>query len=389
MTVEGTTPVTEPPSERPPVRVRSGSLPADVDANATLARVERLTGGNVSHLDLFVVEPQPDSTSTPDGFFEAVGFAPTDEQFVEVTGQYAEQKVTVRVSEDASRTEVETVLAHEFAHAVQFTDESFTDYYESTDVRTLDGFFAWNSIVEGSAVYVTDVYGKRHVDGDVNQTETMRAIVEDGSPWAGYVSGHYYYGARYARSRIDSPRNLSALYDDPPRTSEQVLHGYRPGEEPPADLSVAVRTDDDWFTRSDFYGGHTTTGEVLVRFVLRTELEQSAADSAAAGWGNDSVVSLTDGNSSGYAWVLRWDTAGDADEFADAFRTYRERGGGNVSAARLERLDDRTTLVVMGDEPLLATVSASVDGDAVTVSVGDSNATDARLGSPPAVPEDS
>jgi hypothetical protein len=385
MTVEGTTPVTEPPSERPPVRITSGSLPADVDANATLRRVETLTALDVSHLDLSVVEPKPDSTSNPDGFFEAVGFAPTDEQFLEVTGQYREQRVTVRVSENASRAEVETVLVHEFAHALQFNSEQFTIFWASRSVETLDDWFVARAMIEGPTVYVTEAYSDRYDERAVNQTETMQAIVEDGSPWAGYLTGHYYYGARYARSRVDSPKTLSALYRDAPRTSEQVLHGYRPADEPPADLSVAVHTDDGWVTGSDdaaFFAERTTAGEVLVRFVLRTELEPSAADSAAAGWGNDSVVRFTDGNSSGYAWVLRWDTVADAGEFAEAFRTYRERGGGNVSAWRLERVGDRTTVVVGGDQALLEAVSVTASGAEVNVSVGAATAGGDRIRPP-------
>jgi hypothetical protein len=376
MTLDGTTPVTEAPSERPPVRVRSGSLPAGVDANETLARVETITGRDVGNLDLVVVEPQPASVEYPDGFFEAVGFEPARPTFLEVTGQYDDESITVRVSENASRVEVEAVLVHEFAHAAESTrDQSFR---YNDDFRGLDGRFAALATIEGPAVYVTDAYLARHAEAGANQTETFRAAVEDGSPYAAYFSGHYYFGAQYVRSRVDSPRNLSELYLNPPYTSEQVLHGYAPWEEERADLSVPVRTGDDWYVRTvdGYYGDRTTAGEALIRYVLQTELERSTANAAAAGWGNDSVVALSDGNSSGYVWVLRWDTAADAEEFAAAFRTYRERGGGNVSAWRLERFGDRTTVVVGGEEALLDAVSVSADGADVNVTVGHTSSTD-------------
>jgi len=111
-----------------------------------------------------------------------------------------------------------------------------------------------------------------------------------------------------------------------------------------------------------------------VRTALAANLSVERASRAAAGWGNDSLVTFRrpDGGASSYAWVLRWDTASDADEFAAALGdslsargTALDDGGWQVAGvhAALHRPAARTTVLVAGTDGF-------VDETAVTAAGG-------------------
>jgi hypothetical protein len=113
-----------------------------------------------------------------------------------------------------------------------------------------------------------------------------------------------------------------AFRDDPPRSSEQILHpekwhGRR-------DDPVAVTWPDlapvlPGFTKS----AEGEMGELTIRILLREALKDPArAETAAAGWGGDRfAVYEKSGDPAGrrlLAWITEWDTPEDATEFAAA-----------------------------------------------------------------------
>jgi hypothetical protein len=118
----------------------------------------------------------------------------------------------------------------------------------------------------------------------------------------------------------------------------------------------------------------TTQGAVTTQAVLRTGLDEATARQAAEGWGQDryAVVRSTDGNATGVAWVHRWDSAADADEFEDAMGTYLEGRRGETDDLRFEvrRLDTDTTVVVTGPPSFVDATNITYESGNVTVGVG-------------------
>jgi len=98
-------------------------------------------------------------------------------------------------------------------------------------------------------------------------------------------------------------------------------------------------------------------GELVTRITLRDATGKPQAVNASEGWGNDRVVVFEDGWERSVAWVTRWDTAADADEFAAAARTLGNET--DTEAFRTTRLDEETVVVFAGTESFVETASAS------------------------------
>lgn len=256
---------------------------------------------------------------------------------------------------------LEVVLAHEFVHTLQ----AQVDGIESPR-RALSRENGL-ALVEGSAVYVADVYAQRYDaswagDAPLDFRECFYRRSENA---VRRLAGQYYYGGRYFEDRVDSPAALSEVFTAPPRTTEQLVHGETPASEPPVPLSV---TTPGW-ERGDGY--QRTGGELLVRAWLSTALDQSRVDAAATGWGNDRLlVSVAADRRSGVAWVLRWDTGDDADQFAAAVADLEPvLESRDATDVRSVRVSSETVVVFVGPGPWVADATATGSDGNVTVSV--------------------
>jgi len=353
------------------VPVTGDELP--IDADRTFARVQALVGTNV--------EPQPvrvrdGSTRTGEAeyysqrpFFRVMGLAEANYTTVGASGvTYSDGEVQI-TTRDASPAEVERVLAHEFAHTVQMRT-SMTAELDATGFgdRATDSAMTRRALVEGGAVYVTDTYAERFQNRTVYQSNVVERQYERGPSGNRYLWGPYHFGYRYVADTIDSPAELETVYEDFPRTTEQLLHGYAPDEEPVADL-VFRDTVDDWY-RTDT----DTKGELVTRIVLRGELSKDSAAAAAAGWGNDrvAVYERASGGATGIAWALRMDDRGEATEAVDAFEAYADRQ--TESSFRVERVTARTFVVLAGDGAFVDNARVSAEGARVTVGIDDPRA---------------
>jgi hypothetical protein len=234
---------------------------------------------------------------------------------------------------------------------------------------TLDLLETRLALVEGGAIYTTDAYTDRYLAVQNNSAQ-IREIDRTRTDSHRFVISHYRYGYHYVRQQVDSPANLSRVYEDHPTTTEQVLHNATPETEPEASLSVARNVSHpDWA-----YVGNNTVGELILRTALRTELDRSRAVSAAAGWGSDElvVVQHTRNDSRfGWAWVHRWDTADDATEATDALSAYASgRDEASPNAYRTSRVNATTTAFVFGTDGFVTNTTVSEGGDDVRVAVG-------------------
>jgi len=365
---------TEVEVDAPTLNVSGGDLP--VDPGRVFAITQRVLGTNLTtYPDVVIQRPEevPFFAERAPAFYRLLGLT-FDRQGVE-TAAYVRGPETVYVNDRIlNRTVlVEYTLVHEYTHVVQHRIDVYRDLRvvgASTDAKSVR-----TAVIEGAAVYAADTYWQRHIQQDQRPADDIAQVYDDANGATWYVAAQYHLGYRYVDASIDSPADLPRVYDDPPRTSEELVHRLPPGSEPPADLPVNVSGETrEWFE----VPSRTRMGELFVRAVLRTELSETAAARGADGWGNDALITFSgeSGAKRGYVWVLRWDDAANATEFEDAFRGYLDaratREGdlwrNNSTAYGLERIGDRTAVAYVGKPDFVTNATAKVtDGGTVAV----------------------
>lgn len=368
------------------IAVREGDLAVDPDR--TFRYVEDILATNVTDPDAVVVQGPANRTRDGEGtdrrtLSSILGLESTSLSGTNVTlGDHdvplawlAEGRVdgvgnVYLHSASAMPDDVSRLLAaHEFVHYVQLQNGRFNAVNAGTDPTT-DGSYAARATTEGAAVFATDALLSQYAPDGPRNTELYAEIAAAAPAGSASVwrNSWYVYGDRYVADRIDDPAGLSALYETPPTTSEQVLHRLAPGSEPPVPLGVRVATGDDYVAV-----GTDRKGEAYLRYVLENGVGTDRASAAAAGWGNDTLRSIrpADGEgTTGYVWVHRWDSPAEATEFAAAARDYLDSYGtvenGTTTLkgvpARFETLGERTTALVIGSNAFQNAVTVRLDG---------------------------
>jgi len=374
----------------PDVAVEGGSLP--VDPGVVFARVQDVAGTDASPPEAVrVAENRSALFGTANNvsaggpaplleFYRLVGVRATgggnESAFERMEGGVTTGFGTVRIypGGEPSATGVEPVLAHEFAHYLEVADRRPTRLVRGVpEPATTDGRFVRRSVREGAAVWIETAYVDRYLPNGttgIDRTERVYDLYPRGS-LGRYGMAQYVFGYRYVRSRVDDPAALGAVYREPPRTSEQVLHGIPPGTEPPAPLSVAI---DDGGTP---YAGVVADrlGEAFVGVALENGVSADRAAAAATGWGDDRLAFLRRDGDVHFVWVLRWDDAANATAFADAARELldargnRTDGGWIVDGTRTELRQPiaNTTVLVAGTNAFVQGVTVRAEGAEVTV----------------------
>ncbi len=374
------------------ITITNGTL--GLDPGETFARLQTLRGTDVEPPAELRVFNDPSEFHNQ----SAGGEAGTEDRFARLAGMStANTTVPLNVTrqkngfvtplgsvvlfdgENATAVDERLLVVHELTHYVQFKTRRQQQLLSAgLDPTTTDGRFVVRALLEGGAIVSTDAYLDRYgTTSDANSE--MYITVQEKLPnghVGKYGNAKYVYGDQYMESRVTDPSELSAVYENPPRTSEQILHGFDPDEEPPVPLAVSLDTGAKWRV-----SGHDRMGEAFARIALEQWVGPDRAARAAAGWGNDTVQYLRPANGSGetaYVWTLRWDDAANATEFATAYRdsldargTHRE-GLWNLtseSAATLLTPTDRTTVVAFGPESLVGNLTAAGDDGDVTVTV--------------------
>ena len=327
------------------------------------------------------VDIEPDSrmgigTSRYPEFYRLLGIrVPEDRDRTLTAAAYVASPDTVTVNRRIlNRTGfTERTLAHESVHVVQFRTNAFNRVASGVAEgrRTTDDSLVSRSVTEGVATYTEASYAERYGTENPTPIRTMGDRYRNASGAAKLGLAPYYFGGRYADGRVDSPAETGEIYREPPRTTEELIHGLPAGSEPVADLNVSGADVDGWELVPTSRDGF---GELFVRVVLGSELNESRAAAGADGWAADERVAFRsaaeDDRGTGYAWVLRFDDAANATEFEEAFGQWSDAREGDGPVAT-ERLDDRTVAVYLGDESFVSGASANGEDDTVTVRVGE------------------
>jgi hypothetical protein len=175
-----------------------------------------------------------------------------------------------------------------------------------------------------------------------------------------YTAGQLWAGTLTVDPLTPDFDELDAAYADPPETTEQIidLDAWYDREAPvPVDVVDLVDLLGDGWDEVDA----TPIGQASIDIVLQHFGVTPAVSSAAAdGWGGDRAViaSGPDGEFA-VAWRLAWDSATDAEEFADAYATVTDALPFPAVVRAIG--DDEVLVVHASDDDLLNRVADAAD----------------------------
>ena len=200
---------------------------------------------------------------------------------------------------------------------------------------------AFTALVEGDATLL--MFAEMDSSEDITQTdpEAMRAMFNVMSwmlPLAGgktYRSAppifresliFPYFQGMFFHLHLASEggwKGVHEIYSRPPTSTEQILHPqkYQPGDAFDAPQAVTIPTLTEAVGDSWKHLGGNCLGELQTTIMLKSV---AGGTRAAEGWDGDryEIFLNSDGNF-GLVSVSIWDSASDAQEFADAYRKYR------------------------------------------------------------------
>ncbi len=210
--------------------------------------------------------------------------------------------------------EVAELIAHELTHVVDdqhfaFATRAYID--PGTELQ-----FGLRAVSEGDAQRTqrrwAEAHGRRWLPPSAGGRDGVVAAQFDIS----YVLGELLVDDVVARGGLDA---LNVAFDDPPSTSEQILHPakYHEREQPIAMPAPEPGGSPVW---------EGVTGEYTTGLMLASVLEQEAAERAAEGWGNDRGVMWVQTPADGGLTCLRiayvMDTPEDREELENAFAAW-------------------------------------------------------------------
>lgn len=314
----------------------------------------------------------------------------------------------VLVSENAETPQLsEITLAQELFHSYQDKQLRIDGRYNRTteeDARRID------AVIEGDGNYVDYRYEQRcGSEWTCFQPSSGSGGNEGGSATRPNLGLLVYSFVQYS----EGPAWVQSLYQDggweavdrtyanPPQSTEQYIHHEKYLQDPPTNVTVADRSNEEWYV-PQLEGGvnYATFGEAgmysmlwyaspaVPRNDILTQRQLDPYDyahPASAGWDGDKLYPYVTDESNetgemGYVWKSAWDTPGDAREFAEAYRAALEGTGepveGRANTWRLPEshpFDDAFYVAVNGstvvivNAPTVAELSEVRSGAAPTV----------------------
>ncbi|NHN46825.1 hypothetical protein G9464_04345 [Halostella sp. JP-L12] len=345
-----------------------GSAPEDADR----------TFENVKHRALFLVGDGADAADLSQRNAESA-----------VLGYYDVREDRIVLVSDAETPRVDEItLAQELYHAYQFR------YGNDVEIRaplaaTDDTVAAVLSLVEGDANLVDDRYDRRcEAEWDCLRPRDDDAGAATNATPPDVHMGLYlleYFPYAEGQSYVESVREregwdgVTAQYETPPVSTEQVIHGRH--VEGPRPLDLPDRSAAEWRRVGRSGGGESATlGErglaTMFAYTLYDDRNGSLVEPSAFvqrsgdnvsldydleysnGWGNDLLYAYENGDDTGYVWRIRWDDEASARTFVEGYeRLLRYHGatsegrhwvvedGPFADAYYVERVDDAVTIV--------------------------------------------
>jgi hypothetical protein len=339
--------------ERVPVEIKTREEFRGDRGNSSMP-ADRKLFDNVKYESLFMINESTDSIAVQN-----------QNSGSSIGGFYSpSEKRIVVISENSSTPKLDEItLSQELFHALQDQHFDLSGYDQST--RELHN--AKDGIIEGDGNYVDYLYSekcKNEWNGD--------CLTDTGSSSGGglanigpylikfqpYSDGPPFVKAIHERGGWEA---VNEVYENPPASTEQVIHPDKYGEDRPADFSIQDRTSDGW-TRLELknrpsYGSvgeagmfamfmypyYPSQGETqIVPARDFFNMEQGSSElrefdplnynsSYSTGWDGDKLAVYTNSeakeNETGYVWKSVWDSEQDAAEFVEGYRRLLQYNG--------------------------------------------------------------
>ena len=280
------------------------------------------------------------------------------------------KRMSVRSTTGSIGALEQIAFAHEFDHALQ--DQHFDlTRLATSDLAQGDRSLARLSLAEGDATILMTQWaqsaltplqllqylGSADLQGQTALLDTLPQALRD-QLFFPYTSGLAFVQGLYAQGGWAA---VDAAYARPPDSTEQILHPekYAADERPvtiPIPTDLAKRLGAGWTVDLQ-----DTFGEFGLRDWLQVVggVPADVAADAAAGWGGDRVVMVSDGSAFAIAIQTAWDTPADATAFAAAADTTRAK-----LAASTALIDpgttDRVTVFVGSDAAAIARLAGAL-----------------------------
>lgn len=250
----------------------------------------------------------------------------------------------------------EFTYAHELVHALQDQHLGLDRLFAQQAMVNDDVDLALSALIEGDASLVATNYLDDHpalAFGVLGATLGMLpgTLTLDAAPLVLVYTSNFPYldGERFVTAVRDAGgwEAVNALYTDPPRSTEQILHPekYLSQRDDPTLVTLPVLTralGPGWTPVHD-----GTLGELQTAILLAAEQATgfgplpAAATEAAAGWEGDRYALWANDGDETLIWRSVWESEADAAEFVAALQAY--------DAGRF----DGTWRSVSGDESVL------------------------------------
>ena len=217
-----------------------------------------------------------------------------------------EGRLVVRLEGDALGPSEELTLAHELTHALQQQHFDIDSLLEKTG-DNFDRGLAVTALAEGDATLSELLYLQANSLSvpsvpDMPVYNSAPAIIQD------LLIFPYASGLRMLTQNFGEEdwSDVNAAYEDPPQSTEQVIHPekYLEGEAP---LQVALPEIEDALGPSWALIYSSVGGEFLLRHYLGLQLRTGDVDEAASGWGGDAFALYGDATDQ---HLLLWSFAG-------------------------------------------------------------------------------
>jgi hypothetical protein len=368
-----------------------------LDRSSLIARVK-------SHVSR---ELPPEAIRNEGLALQLLGFVPTQFDYEaseyqllqdQLAGYYEPADGTMYMASDLGDDEAEATLAHELVHALQDQRWNLED---RSKYRPGDGdrSEAVSALAEGDAtsamfdVMIARAAGGKKTALDLPDDVFSEQIREGMNQGPGAKAPHvmrtslaapYIYGTLFVHSlrRRGGWEAVNRAWDDPPSTSEQILHVDKwMAHELPVKVSspTFAALGPGWQIADE-----DSEGELGARIAFEEWMEPKAAAEASAGWGGDRGVLITNGDRAAFAWRLRFDASpkGSDDRASRAYSAVTRALDRTLGAAKVS--DSSFVCRERGDRGPIAVMRAGSDlvlvaGPASTAAGGWGSAGDCAL----------
>lgn len=258
--------------------------------------------------------------------YEAAEYQLLEDQ---LAGYYEPEDGSMYMARDLGDDEATATLAHELVHALQ---DQHWNLEQRAKYKAGDGdrSEAVSALAEGDATSAMfDVMlqiaapgsGRSALDlpEDVFVAQIRAGMNQGPAASAPQVmrsslSAPYIYGTLFVNAlrRRGGWSEVDRAWDDPPTTTEQILHVDKwLAHEPPLAVSAPpfASLGSGWRVADE-----DSEGEIGVRIAFEEWMPTTTAAEASSGWGGDRGVLVTNDRQTAFAWRLRYDPGKSKDE---------------------------------------------------------------------------